>query len=112
MSLLAGQTAVITGGAQGLGFAIAEQFIAEGARVVLGDLNLDAAAVTPQLRAAGLTPVEAGFTSPRDAPREQIDWVAASEDLAVVDAGVGRASVSDHLPLFASLSVREPGEFR
>lgn len=42
MSLLAGQTAVITGGAQGLGFAIAEQFIAEGARVILGDLNLDA----------------------------------------------------------------------
>ncbi|GAY14349.1 3-oxoacyl-ACP reductase FabG [Mycobacterium sp. shizuoka-1] len=42
MSLLAGQTAVITGGAQGLGFAIAEQFVAEGARVVLGDLNLDA----------------------------------------------------------------------
>lgn len=83
-----------------------------GPHVLLGDLNLDAAAVTPQLRAAGLTPVEAGFTSPRDAPREQIDWVAASEDLAVVDAGVGRASVSDHLPLFASLSVREPGEFR
>ncbi|WP_431233756.1 3-oxoacyl-ACP reductase FabG [Mycolicibacterium psychrotolerans] len=42
MSLLAGQTAVITGGAQGLGFAIAEQFIAEGARVILGDLNLEA----------------------------------------------------------------------
>ncbi|WP_319430103.1 3-oxoacyl-ACP reductase FabG [Mycobacterium sp. RTGN5] len=42
MSLLAGQTAVITGGAQGLGFAIAEQFIAEGARVVLGDLNVEA----------------------------------------------------------------------
>jgi 3-oxoacyl-[acyl-carrier protein] reductase len=42
MSLLAGQTAVITGGAQGLGYAIAERFIAEGARVVLGDLNLDA----------------------------------------------------------------------
>jgi 3-oxoacyl-[acyl-carrier protein] reductase len=44
MSLLSGKTAVITGGAQGLGFAIAEQFIAEGARVVLGDLNLDATA--------------------------------------------------------------------
>lgn len=42
MSLLAGQTAVITGGAQGLGYAIAERFIAEGANVVLGDLNLDA----------------------------------------------------------------------
>ncbi|WP_163805016.1 3-oxoacyl-ACP reductase FabG [Mycolicibacterium anyangense] len=42
MSLLAGQTAVITGGAQGLGFAIAELFIAEGARVVIGDINLAA----------------------------------------------------------------------
>jgi len=42
MSLLAGQTAVITGGAQGLGFVIAEQFIAEGARVVIGDINLAA----------------------------------------------------------------------
>ncbi|MDO3635658.1 3-oxoacyl-ACP reductase FabG [Mycolicibacterium arseniciresistens] len=42
MSLLSGQTAVVTGGAQGLGLAIAERFVAEGARVVLGDLNLEA----------------------------------------------------------------------
>ncbi len=40
MSLLKGQVAVVTGGAQGLGFAIAERFVAEGARVVLGDVNL------------------------------------------------------------------------
>lgn len=42
MALLAGRIAVITGGAQGLGYAIAQQFIAEGARVMLGDLNIDA----------------------------------------------------------------------
>lgn len=42
MGLLAGRTAVITGGAQGLGFAIAERFVDEGARVVLGDINLEA----------------------------------------------------------------------
>ena len=42
MSLLTGQTAVITGGAQGLGFAIAQRFVDEGARVVLGDVNLEA----------------------------------------------------------------------
>jgi 3-oxoacyl-[acyl-carrier protein] reductase len=42
VSLLKGQTAVITGGAQGLGFAIAQRFVAEGARVVLGDVNLEA----------------------------------------------------------------------
>jgi 3-oxoacyl-[acyl-carrier protein] reductase len=41
LPLLSGQVAVITGGAQGLGYAIAERFIAEGARVVLGDVNLE-----------------------------------------------------------------------
>lgn len=42
MALLDGRTAVITGGAQGIGFAIAQRFVAEGARVVLGDLDPDA----------------------------------------------------------------------
>ena len=44
MALLAGRVAAITGGAQGLGFAIAKEFVAEGARVVLADLDLDATA--------------------------------------------------------------------
>ncbi len=42
MAILDGRTAVITGGAQGIGFAIAEVFVREGARVVLGDLDLEA----------------------------------------------------------------------
>jgi 3-oxoacyl-[acyl-carrier protein] reductase len=41
MALLAGRTAIVTGGAQGLGYAIAEVFVAEGARVILGDLDLE-----------------------------------------------------------------------
>ncbi|MFD1543514.1 3-oxoacyl-ACP reductase FabG [Nonomuraea guangzhouensis] len=43
MMLLNGKTAVVTGAAQGIGLAIAETFVREGARVVLGDLNEAAA---------------------------------------------------------------------
>ena len=56
MSLLTGQTAVVTGGAQGLGFAIAERFIAEGARVVLGDLDLGATQAAAQQLGATTSP--------------------------------------------------------
>lgn len=53
MPLLNGRTAVITGGAQGIGFAIAERFVSEGARIVLGDLDLGAAeAAAKQLGSA------------------------------------------------------------
>ncbi|MBS9532413.1 3-oxoacyl-ACP reductase FabG [Mycobacterium sp. M1] len=48
MGLLTDRTAVITGGAQGLGYAIAQRFVAEGARVVLGDVNLDATRVAAE----------------------------------------------------------------
>jgi NAD(P)-dependent dehydrogenase (short-subunit alcohol dehydrogenase family) len=41
---LGGQTAVVTGGAQGIGFAIARRLIASGAKVSLWDMNADALA--------------------------------------------------------------------
>ncbi|MBO0677462.1 3-oxoacyl-ACP reductase FabG [Mycolicibacterium sp. S2-37] len=57
MTLLDGQTAVITGGAQGLGYAIAERFVAEGARVVLGDVNLEATQAATERLGGGATAV-------------------------------------------------------
>ena len=41
---LKGRTAVITGGAQGIGYAIAERMLASGASVVLWDRNAQALA--------------------------------------------------------------------
>jgi 3-oxoacyl-[acyl-carrier protein] reductase len=37
--MLTGRTAVITGGAQGIGLAIARRFAVHGARIVIGDLD-------------------------------------------------------------------------
>lgn len=59
MALLDGRTAVITGAAQGIGFAIAQRFVAENAKVVLGDL--DPAATEAAAKALGGGDVAVGL---------------------------------------------------
>jgi NAD(P)-dependent dehydrogenase (short-subunit alcohol dehydrogenase family) len=41
LGLLDGRTAIVTGAAQGLGLAISERFVAEGARVLMADLQAE-----------------------------------------------------------------------
>lgn len=43
MTRLAGKTALITGAARGIGLAFAQAYVAEGARVAIADINIDAA---------------------------------------------------------------------
>ena len=82
--MLEGQIAVITGAAQGLGYAIAERFVAEGARVVLGDLNLDAT----QAAAATLGGDDVAVAV-------RCDVSSAAEVQALVDTAVERFGTLD-----------------
>ncbi|MDS1115986.1 3-oxoacyl-ACP reductase FabG [Gordonia westfalica] len=92
--LLEGRTAVITGAAQGIGFEIARSFVDAGAKVVLGDLNLDAAqAAADKLggrdvaRAVKCDVVEAGEVDALLA--EAVDGFG-SLDVLVNNAGITR----------------------
>jgi 3-oxoacyl-[acyl-carrier protein] reductase len=93
MALLAGRIAVITGGAQGLGYAIAEQFIAEGARVLLGDLNIDDTRAAAQ--ALGGSKVARAVACDVTSASEVDHLIAAAvEEFGSVDVMVNNAGIT------------------
>jgi NAD(P)-dependent dehydrogenase (short-subunit alcohol dehydrogenase family) len=92
---LAGKVAVVTGAAQGLGRACAERFLADGAKVVIGDIKrTDLAAWADELgQPASLAAVEADVTKRADVER----LVAAAVekfgrlDIMLNNAGIARS---------------------
>lgn len=73
MTLLKDKVAVITGGAQGLGLAMAEEFIRAGAKVVIGDLD-------------GARAEEAAASLDGDALGKACDVVEADQVQTLIDA--------------------------
>ncbi len=92
-SRLAGKVAVLTGGASGIGRATARRFVAEGARVVLGDLDESGlAALAEELGDAALT-VAGDASSEADVERlvaTAVDGFGRL-DIAFANAGIGSA---------------------
>lgn len=90
--LLHDQTAVITGGAQGIGFAIAQLFVDEGARVVIGDVNAEAAEkAAAELGGTGLA---IGVRCDVTVSAEVDALLAAAEHFSPVDVMVNNAGIT------------------
>lgn len=89
---LHGKTAIVTGGASGFGAGIVRKFVAEGARVLIADLNLTAA--EDMAREVGALAAKVDVAS-----NESVAALAAqaAEVLGPVDILVNNAGVT-HLP--------------
>src|SRR4051794_8025211 len=93
---LDGKVAVITGGARGIGRAIAEAYAREGAKVCIADIEIDEA----ERAAAAIGP--GGFALPLDVTRAQsIDAMiaAVSQHAGPIDILVNNAALFDLAPI-------------
>jgi 3-oxoacyl-[acyl-carrier protein] reductase len=95
VGLLDNKVAVVTGGAQGIGFELARVFAAQGADVVIADVNLEGAdQAATQISDAGTTaiPVQCDVTSELDVTEMIASAVSrlGRVDIMVNNAGVTR----------------------
>lgn len=86
---LEGKVAVVTGGGSGIGEAICIRFAAEGARVAVLDINVDAAKLTAHLAGGGLA-LEADVT---DSSAVEAALERTEDELGTVDVWVNNAGI-------------------
>jgi 3-oxoacyl-[acyl-carrier protein] reductase len=88
---LSGKTAIVTGGASGFGEGIARRFVSEGARVVIADVNADAAKALAVELGEQAVAVTADVSN--DADVANLARVATADgraiDILVNNAGIG-----------------------
>lgn len=97
---LAGRRAVVTGGAQGIGRAVAERFIASGARVALWDRDMDLASATASEIGATAISVDVTNADAVDAAVKETIGALGGIDIQVNNAGIAGANrtVWDYSP--------------
>lgn len=91
--LLEHALAVVTGGSSGIGFATAERFISEGARVVISGRNADKLGQAAEKLGANVLGIVADATSPKDMHRlyqTAVDHFQCKVNVVVANAGVSR----------------------
>lgn len=91
----AGRTAVITGGASGLGLAVARRLVAEGGAVALWDLNADQlAAASAELGRAHVEPLDVSDAEAVARAAETSAVALGKIDILICSAGITGATAS------------------
>src|ERR1700755_1794150 len=87
---LTGRTAVVTGGAQGFGRAIAERFVASGAKVAIWDADQPLAEKTAKEIASAVTAFKVDVTDPANVEKTRDETLKA---LGQIDILVNKAGI-------------------
>lgn len=100
---LDGKVALVTGGASGIGAAIAAAFVAKGARVAVVDLNEDAAAQTATALGGGSRGFRCDVSDPESvsAVVEAVSGELGQIDILVNSAGIVMLAPAEELSLKA-----------
>jgi NAD(P)-dependent dehydrogenase (short-subunit alcohol dehydrogenase family) len=101
---LAGKIAIITGGAGGIGRAMAERFVGEGSRVVIADVDGEAAAVVAKALGDDAAPCRTDVSDASDVQR-LVDFAASR--FGGLDIMVNNAGVSGGLRRFLDDDLRD-----
>lgn len=94
MTRLAGKSAIITGGARGIGRAFAAAYVREGARVAIGDIDIDRAQATADEIGAIAVPLDV-------TQQDSIDTAVASVDSTFdgIDILINNAAIFSAAPI-------------
>ena len=85
---LMGRVAVVTGGAQGIGFAVAQRLAASNAKVAIWDMNADAAEAAAAKLDGFATPCDIASWESVEAAREATETALGPVDVVVNSAGI------------------------
>src|SRR5689334_23176609 len=88
MRRLQGKVALITGAARGLGAQIAQRFVEEGARVIINDLNLQAAAATAARLGGEAVAADVSDSAAVARMFEKVSEITPRLDILVNNAGI------------------------